>query len=273
MIRRLKKDVLSQLPKKIRVVQRVAILDSAKRSEMHDMLAEIRSHELSIKEQRKLGQRKKARPGEAVEDDDEEEDEPLFGHSSSSSAVIAASTAQPVVQSSVTAAGQVVTATGQENITSDGHSVAPPPPITSPDGGELMYDSQDENVRRVVQPQRKSISPLEGENVLDTTANNSGENTLFNAELNPNLSSTADNTTNTVQTTLPSIPLDDGELKKQHKHLLMALFNQSGIAKLPAIMQHLSVFLDNKLSGKVCNFITSLIVRFSDLFCVFLLYF
>jgi SWI/SNF-related matrix-associated actin-dependent regulator of chromatin subfamily A-like protein 1 len=40
-------------------------------------------------------------------------------------------------------------------------------------------------------------------------------------------------------------------LRQEKKHVLMTLFTQSGEAKLPAILDHVTKFLDNPLSGKV----------------------
>jgi hypothetical protein len=39
---------------------------------------------------------------------------------------------------------------------------------------------------------------------------------------------------------------------KKRKNLLMELFNESGMAKVESVLEHLKVFLDNPLSGKVC---------------------
>jgi hypothetical protein len=75
----------------------------------------------------------------------------------------------------------------------------------------------------------------------------SNQNSLLNVEVPENVQS--------------SIILDDFELlepndflinmKEKKKNLLMQLFRESGIAKLPSTLKYLKKFLDNKLSGKV----------------------
>ncbi len=44
------------------------------------------------------------------------------------------------------------------------------------------------------------------------------------------------------------------ELRQRKKHVLLQLFTMSGEAKLPGVLKHLEVFLDDPLSGKVSLF-------------------
>lgn len=44
--------------------------------------------------------------------------------------------------------------------------------------------------------------------------------------------------------------VSDGVKKRQN--LLMDLFNESGVAKVESVIEHLQVFIDNPVSGKVC---------------------
>lgn len=60
--------------------------------------------------------------------------------------------------------------------------------------------------------------------------------------------------------TVPKLDDDDWDLeaqdkqrieKEKKKNLLMQLFRETGIAKVPAILKFLGAFLDDRLSGKV----------------------
>ncbi len=77
---------------------------------------------------------------------------------------------------------------------------------------------------------------------------------------NDSCTSTDNTATGTAHTIpAPAVPVaavEEEDVKKQHKNLLMTLFNKTGAAKLPAVLRHLGLFLDDKASGKVCNPLT-----------------
>ena len=77
--------------------------------------------------------------------------------------------------------------------------------------------------------------------------------------------------------TVPKLDDDDWDLeaqdkqrieKEKKKNLLMQLFRETGIAKVPAILKFLGAFLDDRLSGKVhsaMNILVCLCDRTCDL--------